>query len=90
MQIFPTATSPQSLPATITDALMLVLDVTEGMTAGTTAMNRIAVSNIDTLQTLQFVTGNKHALIHFSMMQIRKKIETKDSLFQQYLLSLLL
>ena len=33
----------QTLPATITDVLMLVLDVTEKTTAETTAMNRIAV-----------------------------------------------
>ena len=45
MQRFPTATSPQSLPATITDALMLVLDVTEETTVGTTAMNSIVVSH---------------------------------------------
>ena len=44
MQIFHTATSPQSFPATIIDALMLVLDVTEETTAGTTVTNRIAVS----------------------------------------------
>ena len=33
----------QTLPATITDVLMLVLDVTEKTTAEITAMNRIAV-----------------------------------------------
>ena len=33
----------QTLPATITDVLMLVLDVTEKTTAETTVMNRIAV-----------------------------------------------
>ena len=34
----------QSLPATITDALMPVLDVTEKTTAGTIVTNKIAVS----------------------------------------------